>query len=658
MAILKTYIHHNGSSQSLEKYIFKDGRSLAEDHSLSMEGFICGKEYGKAFDALRKIARKDSGRKTYHFVISPDPKNHATLEEVRMLATNWATKNLPNAYWYIGYHKDGSTGEIHAHIAANSVDENGMKLQFDSDQWAELANSAHSIAAKMGIITNLATVGRLRQQKTSRDIVETMAERQVRVRGGWSWKDDIRKAVDVARKQSKDFRDFQEHLEKKGYSVVFNLRGGFTYFHPYAKRDSNNHNFKVKDSKLGKEYSPSAILAEFKTDYRSALFGENNPVEEYRLRVEAQNWKFKKVPTNIPRPKNYLDHLYRRSVSRGVKDVKAYAKALHYLRENNLVYSKHIRLKLHELRHDFDEAIDKFKDAQSQAYLALDVIEYAKQYESTLKLAKELEQRPSFLKNRFEQTHSEELAKFGEAKKWLENHGFNPLTARVNAERSLSVAQKNAQQHLETIDKKEAEIKEIGNAVKLVIEKLAPLDIRAYVEKYTDGVGEGRTPSLQTKPLISNTARQRRYESNNRPNNKYKTSLIDTTAAKARCEALAGQIHTVRERQKQGLTIEAIKRGETTPKSYAMRHLVAEDTQASNASTYQAYANSSIAKSLDALKQSRFVDQNMQRKESKEVERTANLDRTSVESLAASATKIAQERNAERRSTPSHHRRL
>lgn len=89
-----------------------------------------------------------------------------------------------------------------------------------------------------------------------------------------------------------------------------------------------------------------------------------------------------------------------------------------------------------------------------------------------------------------------------------------------------------------------------------------------------------------------------------------------------------------------------------------MRHLVAEDTQASNASTYQAYANSSIAKSLDALKQSRFVDQNMQRKESKEVERTANLDRTSVESLAASATKIAQERNAERRSTPSHHRRL
>lgn len=83
---------------------------------------------------------------------------------------------------------------------------------------------------------------------------ETMAERQIETREGWSWKDDIRDRVDIAVRISKDPVDFAAKLEKLGVLVNYNRNGDLIFHHP-----SDPETRKVKGSTLGRQYSASSI---------------------------------------------------------------------------------------------------------------------------------------------------------------------------------------------------------------------------------------------------------------------------------------------------------------------------------------------------------------------------------------------------------------
>ena len=83
---------------------------------------------------------------------------------------------------------------------------------------------------------------------------DTMAERQIEKREGWSWKDDIRDRVDIAVRISKDPVDFATKLEKLGVLVNYNRDGDLIFHHP-----SDPETRKVKGSTLGRKYSASSI---------------------------------------------------------------------------------------------------------------------------------------------------------------------------------------------------------------------------------------------------------------------------------------------------------------------------------------------------------------------------------------------------------------
>lgn len=95
---------------------------------------------------------------------------------------------------------------------------------------------------------------------------ETMAERQIETREGWSWKDDIRDRVDVAVRISKGPADFASKLGELGIKVNYNRDGDLIYHHP-----SDPASRKVKGSTLGKQYAATSIeqvIAEKHTSQR------------------------------------------------------------------------------------------------------------------------------------------------------------------------------------------------------------------------------------------------------------------------------------------------------------------------------------------------------------------------------------------------------
>lgn len=93
---------------------------------------------------------------------------------------------------------------------------------------------------------------------------DTMAERQIGTREGWSWKDDIRDRVDVAMRVSKGPVDFASKLGELGIKVNYNREGDLVYHHP-----SDPTSRKVKGSTLGKQYSATSIEQTMAEKYAS-----------------------------------------------------------------------------------------------------------------------------------------------------------------------------------------------------------------------------------------------------------------------------------------------------------------------------------------------------------------------------------------------------
>ena len=93
---------------------------------------------------------------------------------------------------------------------------------------------------------------------------DTMAERQIENREGWSWKDDIRDRVDIAMRISKGPVDFASKLGELGVTVNYNRNGDIVYHHP-----SDPVSRKVKGATLGKRYAATSIEQAMAEKYAS-----------------------------------------------------------------------------------------------------------------------------------------------------------------------------------------------------------------------------------------------------------------------------------------------------------------------------------------------------------------------------------------------------
>lgn len=273
------------------------GRALARD-LLNLCEDLGGRGWDRQMDLMREISggnRDNRGRsaRTYmHYIISPDPRDHATLEQVRDLATAWADRFFGDYQVAIIYHDDNEAGIRHAHVIVNSTNlADGHRLSTDLTRAkVQLLNNAlQTMALKRGLSAfaeDHVSMSEEEMTETGRNVSRTggdpewmghgfparkpsygaprpsasrrgrrrdKAQRGMEERGARSWKSEICDCVDVARRLAVTEGDFKTVLRAMGVGLSVSKDGDWLYAHPMGGGKS------VRGQRLGAAYTRRAI---------------------------------------------------------------------------------------------------------------------------------------------------------------------------------------------------------------------------------------------------------------------------------------------------------------------------------------------------------------------------------------------------------------
>lgn len=435
MPFLKTISGGAGSCKQVDDYLSFGHRSV-EDHEERMERYLAGDKsasrsmafghspglpdspfgWHKVMDATRKRFGKDKPpewfekkrksnpnliwRNYYQWILSPDPRDHASAEEVGQLAQEWCERVWPadqGWQWIWSVHDDNASGVMHAHIILNAVNAStGLKVQISSEDSDMLDHQAQKIGEEHGMnfFPDLAdwraAVREGRQTPTIQSVRMSAAERSLRRRGRRSWVAEIRDAIDRSIENSSDWDEFVEKFEADGFKVEWSRRG-IGYRHP----DSGGHDKKVLASSLGSNYDEFGIRARL-----------GIPIDvvtgELSSRVTRQQEHKSQVPNAgySPHRRRFQDTLKSRiaaqSRRRGVGAISAGIKALSLISADGYGSVSEVEEACRSQMLKVEAMECEIHEIESSISIAEDVIERSKRIESARARIAELESLPSF----------------------------------------------------------------------------------------------------------------------------------------------------------------------------------------------------------------------------------------------------------------------
>ena len=435
MPFLKTLSGGGGSCKQVDDYLSFGHRS-AEDHEERMEKYLAGDKsasrsmafghspglpdtpYGwhKVMDATRKRFGKDKPpewfenkrrsnpdlvwRNYYQWVLSPDPRDRASAEEVGQLAQEWCERIWPadrGWQWIWSVHDDNANGVMHAHVILNAVNSsNGLKAQITPEDSDNMARVAQEIAREhgMGTLPDLSERRKAmregRQAPTIQSVRMSAAERSLRRRGRRSWVAEIRDAIDESIANSSDWDEFVERFEAEGFTVEWSRRG-IGYRHP----DSGGHDKKVLASSLGSNYDEFGIRARLGIPV-DVVYGEASSRISKRQGHNSQDPSTGYSPRHRGLENTLRSRIAAKSSRHGVGVISAGMKALSAISEAGYSSVSEVEeafrsqmLKVEAMEHEVHEI-------ESSISIAEDVIERSKRIESAKARITELESLPSF----------------------------------------------------------------------------------------------------------------------------------------------------------------------------------------------------------------------------------------------------------------------
>lgn len=217
--------------------------SYAEKRAVEKEGIECNPEYAKTqFKATRELQGKADGIQAHHVIQSFAP-GEVTPRLANEIGQDLAKKLAKGHECVVYTHTD--KGHIHNHIVINNVNyENGKKFQLHGQKAIDKVRAMSDDLCKE---RGLSVV----KEKTAK-VRYTMAEKSVIEKGGVSWKDELRQAIDHEKAHSNSYKEFKQNLTEK-YGIEVNDKGKhITYKHP-------DHAKVVRGNKLGLDYERSTI---------------------------------------------------------------------------------------------------------------------------------------------------------------------------------------------------------------------------------------------------------------------------------------------------------------------------------------------------------------------------------------------------------------
>lgn len=184
------------------------------------------RQFAETAHLFHKAQRYDS-RKYYHFKHSFDPKDNISPEEAHRLTEELAQQAFPDNEYIIATHTDKH--HVHCHIIVNSVSfVNGKMLHYNNSDYTKLKDLSNEIAAKYGYST-------LDFRKPSADLIKS-EERRIVLKGGTSWKEELREVIAEALKLCNNMTEFEKHLNKYGVKIARNTAKTISFLHPQKKK--------------------------------------------------------------------------------------------------------------------------------------------------------------------------------------------------------------------------------------------------------------------------------------------------------------------------------------------------------------------------------------------------------------------------------------
>ena len=214
---------------------------------VSVKNLFDDEDYAKQFEETAGRfgkGEKYDERKYYHFKLSCARKDNVTPEKAHAYAEEIAEAFFKNYECVIATHTDTRT--VHSHIIVNAVDPlTGKKLQFSKQDYVKMKDEVNAIGRKYGL-----TETEFRKRgKNSR----TAAEKKIMLKGGTSWKEELREVIAEAVKKTKSQDEFIKYLDEC-YGVKITRDGkDYSYLHPNKQKP-------IRGERLGTNYTKSEVI--------------------------------------------------------------------------------------------------------------------------------------------------------------------------------------------------------------------------------------------------------------------------------------------------------------------------------------------------------------------------------------------------------------
>ena len=211
-------------------------RNLFEDEDYAEQFNETASRFGKG--------DKFDERKYYHCKLSCARQDNVSPEKAHAYAEELTAKLFQNYECVIATHTDTQT--VHSHIIVNAVDPiTGKKLQFSKQDYVNMKDEANRLGKKFGF----SETDFRKRGKNSR----TAVEKKIMLKGGTSWKEELREVIAEATKHSTTPDKFKEYLEKC-YGVKITRDGkDYSYLHPEKQKP-------IRGERLGTDYTKCEVI--------------------------------------------------------------------------------------------------------------------------------------------------------------------------------------------------------------------------------------------------------------------------------------------------------------------------------------------------------------------------------------------------------------
>lgn len=185
-------------------------------------------------------------RKYYHFKHSFDPKDNVSPAEASQMTEELAQQVFDKYEYVIATHTDKA--HVHCHLIVNSVSfETGRMLHLNNDEYAALKDLSNNIAISHGFSA-------LDFRKAAADKISSQ-ENRVTLKGGTSWKEELREVIALAVKECTAIDEFEAFINEYGVEITRNTEKTISFRHPNKQKS-------IRGDKLGSNYTKEAILDE------------------------------------------------------------------------------------------------------------------------------------------------------------------------------------------------------------------------------------------------------------------------------------------------------------------------------------------------------------------------------------------------------------